>query len=379
MTSHRPLRVAHVTAESGFSGGEVQLFLLLEGLRKRGHDDVLLCPPGSEAEREARRRGFETLAVTLRSDWSLAGALALSRRLREAAPDLAHLHSGRAAWLGGLAAARVGLPALATRRMDRRLRRNPRNALLHGRLLRRSVAISEAVARQLADAGAPAARIALVPSAVDPAALHPQRAREQVRAELGARAGEPCLLTAASLVERKGIDVLLRALARLSAEESPPTLWIAGGGPERGALLELARQLALGDRVRFLGARRDLPDLLAACDVFVLPSRHEGLGVAALEAMAAGRAVVASRVGGLAEAVAHERTGLLVPPDDPPALAGALARLLGDARLRERLAAAGPARIAERHLASHMVEAYERLYRDVLAERPQAGARRVRA
>jgi glycosyltransferase involved in cell wall biosynthesis len=316
--------------------------------------------------------------VTLRSDWSLAGALALSRQLRDAAPDLAHLHSGRAAWLGGLAAARLGLPALATRRMDRRLRRNPRNALLHGRLLRRSVAISDAVARQLAEAGARAERIAVVPSAVDPAALHPQRAREAVRAELGANAGEPCLLTAAALVERKGIDVLLRALARLFAEDGPATLWIAGDGPERGALEQLARELALGDRVRFLGARRDVPDLLAACDVFVLPSRHEGLGVAALEAMAAGRAVVASGVGGLAEAVAHERTGLLVPPDDPPALAGALARLLGDARLRERLAAAGPARIAERHLASHMVEAYERLYRDVLAEPPPAWARRVR-
>ena len=145
-------------------------------------------------------------------------------------------------------------------------------------------------------------------------------------------------------------------------------LWIAGEGADRESLERISRRLGLADRVRFLGRRTDSPDLLAACDVFVLPSRREGLGVASLEAMAAARPVVASRVGGLAEAVVHERTGLLVPPGDPRALGEALIRLLRDDALRERLGAAGPDRIAEGFAAEQMIEAYEKLYLEVLAE-----------
>jgi glycosyltransferase involved in cell wall biosynthesis len=142
---------------------------------------------------------------------------------------------------------------------------------------------------------------------------------------------------------------------------------IAGDGPARGELEAAARAAGLGERARFLGARDDKARLLAACDVFCLPSRHEGLGVAALEAMAAGRAVVATRVGGLGEAVVDGRTGLLVPPDDPLALAEALARVLGDRELRERLGRAGPERIGEGFRAEQMVAAYEELYRAVLS------------
>jgi glycosyltransferase involved in cell wall biosynthesis len=119
--------------------------------------------------------------------------------------------------------------------------------------------------------------------------------------------------------------------------------------------------------VRFLGVRDDIGDLLAAADVVVLPSRREGLGNAALEAMGAGRAVVASAVGGLGEAVVDGRTGLLVPAEDAPALAAALERVVRDPDLRNRLAAEGPRRIAEGFLPEQMVSAYERLYQDVLA------------
>jgi glycosyltransferase involved in cell wall biosynthesis len=120
--------------------------------------------------------------------------------------------------------------------------------------------------------------------------------------------------------------------------------------------------------VRWLGARDDVGDLLAACDVFVLPSRAEGLGVAALEAMAAARPLVVSAVGGLAEAVVDERTGLLVAPGDAVALGAALERLLHEPALRARLGAAGPARVAEGFLAEQMVAAYARPTATVLAE-----------
>ena len=175
------------------------------------------------------------------------------------------------------------------------------------------------------------------------------------------------LLVMAALVRRKGIDVLLDALARLSC---PPALLVAGEGEERPALEARASALGLAG-VRFLGQRADKGDLLAACDVLVLPSRQEGLGVAALEAMAAGRAVVASDVGGLGQAVVEGVTGLLVPPGDAAALAEAVARLARDPALRASLGAAGPARVEQGFRAECMVASYEALYREVLAGGPR--------
>jgi glycosyltransferase involved in cell wall biosynthesis len=279
-----------------------------------------------------------------------------------------HLHSGHANWLGGLAARQLGLPALTTRRMDRPVKRNLRTRLLYGSCVRRAVAISSAVARQLVAGGVPESMVRVVHSAVDPDALHPQRSRQATRAAEGLDPAAPLLLAAAALVRRKGLDVLIEALARLRGRGLEPALWIAGEGPERARLERLARAHELSARLRFLGQRRDVPDLLCACDALVLPSRREGLGVAALEAMALARPVVASRAGGLREAVDHERTGLLVPPGDPEALADALARLLGDPELRRRLGEAGPRWVAREFSLARMVDAYEGLYCQVVAE-----------
>lgn len=367
-----PLQIAHITGESGFSGGESQLFLLIEGLRARGHTNLLVCPPGSSAEYEARRRGFAVECVAMRNDLSVGAARQVAALLRRHPPALVHCHTGRANWVGGIGARWAGVPALSTRRMDRRVKRGLRTRWLYRRLLRRVAAISPAVERRLLDARVEPERIRVIWSAVDPEALRPSAPREVLRAQLGAAPETPCLLVAANLVRRKGVDVLLAAVAAL-APGSRCALWVAGDGAERAALEAAAARLGIAERVRFLGRRGDVPDLLEACDVFVLPSRQEGLGVAALEAMARSRPVVASAVGGLAEIVIPERTGLLVPPGDAAVLAAALERLLADPGLARRLGAAGAARVAERFLAEQMVSAYEALYREILAER-SAGA-----
>src|SRR6185295_6842183 len=251
-------------------------------------------------------------------------------------------------------------PAVSTRRMDRRVKRNWRTRLIYGSFVQRAVAISPAVANCLADGGVPPERTQLIYEAVDPAQLRPAVDRGATRAALGARPADCVLLALAALIHRKGLDLLLDALARLAAQGLHPLLWIAGEGPEHAALAAQAVRLGLQASVRFLGQRRDSADLLAACDVFVLPSRREGLGVSALEAMAAGRPVVCSAVGGLKDSVVDGRTGLLVPPEDVPRLADALTRIVRDDQLRIRLGQAGPERIAEEFLAGHMVDAYER-------------------
>ncbi len=340
----------------------------------RGHANLLVCPPGSAAERAARERGFAVECVAMRNDLSLFAALRIAAALRRHAPALVHCHSGRANWLGGLGARWADVPALSTRRMDRPVRRGLRTRWLYRSLLRRVAAISPAVQQRLLAAGIDPARVHVIWSAVDPDRLQPSATRSALRARLDAAPDTACLLVAANLVRRKGVDVLLAAFAGLASRECAE-LWIAGDGPERAPLEAEAARLGVAEHVRFLGRRSDVPDLLEACDVFVLPSRLEGLGVAALEAMARSRPVIASAVGGLAETVVADQTGVLVPPDDAPALTAALERLLADRALAQRLGAAGAARVAQQFLAAQMVASYEALYREILAE----GAARARA
>ncbi|MBK7643289.1 MAG: glycosyltransferase family 4 protein [Planctomycetes bacterium] len=365
--TNRPLFSLHVDAEKGFSGGEVQVFLLLEGLRARGQRVALAAPPGSMALAEAGKRGIECVPVRLTNDLDLPSALALRRELVRLRPDLVHLHTGRATWLGGHAARWARVPAVSTRRMDRRVKRNASTRWLYTKLIARVVAISGPVRELLLSGGIDPARIEVIHSAVDPQALVPRRARGELRAELGAQPQDFVLLVLASLVPRKGVDVLLEALAPLAERSIRPAVWIAGEGVERHALEALARAKGL-EHVRFLGRREDAAELLGACDALVLPARREGLGVAALQAMAAGRPVVASAVGGLAEAVRDRECGLLVPSEDPARLAGAIEELYKDPALCARLSAGGRARVAQGYLASQMVAAYDELYRRVLAE-----------
>jgi glycosyltransferase involved in cell wall biosynthesis len=165
------------------------------------------------------------------------------------------------------------------------------------------------------------------------------------------------------LEPQKGFDVFLQALRDVPRA----TAVIVGDGEQRDELRALAERLGIADRVEWVGWRDDRRSYLPWFDVFVLPSRFEGFPLALLEALLARRAVVATDVGSVAEAVLHEQTGLLVPPDDSRALAGSIARLLEDDGLRERVGTAGRRLVQERFTASHMSRSFERLYKEILS------------
>ncbi|MEZ6037440.1 MAG: glycosyltransferase [Planctomycetota bacterium] len=356
--------VVHVDTERGFSGGEVQVLLLMEGLRERGVPQRLCVPPRSAFAEVARQRGFDVLELGLSHQVDLPGVWKLSRALRSA--SLVHLHTGRATWLGSLAAKLAGCPTVITRRMDRRVKRGLRTRFAYGRAAA-VVAISPSVHDSLVAGGVDAARIVTIPDALDPARLEEQKGRVATRAELDVGDDQVLLLALAQLVHRKGLDVLLQALARI--DDPRVVCAIAGDGPEAVPLRTEATQLGVAERVRFLGTRKDAGDLLAACDVFCLPSRAEGMGVAALEALGKARAVVATAVGGLGQLIVDGTSGLLVPPEDPAALAAALQHLIADPALRERLAAAGPRRVDEGYRPQQYVDRHVELYAGVLARR----------
>jgi glycosyltransferase involved in cell wall biosynthesis len=183
------------------------------------------------------------------------------------------------------------------------------------------------------------------------------------------------LLAVASLDHWKGLDVLLRAVALLHEDFPALRLELAGEGPERGALEALARSLGIADSVVFAGFldRMSLTRSLERCTAFVLPSRSEPFGIAVVEALAAGAPVVASRVGGIPEIITDGHNGLLVPPENPAALADALRTILSAPDLRSRLSEAGPVRAGELPW-TRMSDQYLDLFRRVMAP-PDSAAR----
>ena len=175
----------------------------------------------------------------------------------------------------------------------------------------------------------------------------------------------PYILAIGRHVTQKGFDVLVRAFAQSGGQTHD--LLLAGDGPERPALESLAAELNLGGNIKFLGAvSHDIAvSLFTGCSFFVLPSRHEPMGIVNLEAMAAGKAVVATRVGGVPELVLHDETGLLVPPDDAPVLAAALAQLTANADLRARMGQAGRRRVQQFSWRA-LADQYEQTYLEAM-------------
>lgn len=188
-------------------------------------------------------------------------------------------------------------------------------------------------------------------------------APEWLRRELSGESDRQIVFSAARLDPQKGHPTLLQA-----AVELPQAVFVlAGDGPERGRLESMASDLEISERVRFLGHRSDVPELLAACDVFALPSLYEGSSLAVLEAMAAGRPVVSSAIGGTDELIDDGIDGVLVPPGDAIALTAALRRLLGDAGLRSRLAERARRRVQRDFTPAAMASRVESIYEEVLA------------
>jgi len=201
-------------------------------------------------------------------------------------------------------------------------------------------------------------RLSVIPNGVEPGLFADGRAHPHAR---------PYVAAVGRLVPQKGFDVLLEAFARLDAPEVD--LLIAGDGPERRRLEALRERLGLGARVHLLGAvdRVTVASLYQGARLVACPSRWEGLPLVCLEAMASGRAVVASRVDGIPDAVGDGETGLLVPPEDPVALAGALRALLADGARRERLGARGRALVCDELTWASVAERYLAVLADAVA------------
>jgi glycosyltransferase involved in cell wall biosynthesis len=318
----------------------------------------------------------------LRDGQALAKLIRLARGFK---PDIVHTHTAKAGFLGRQAALAVsprpvivhtyhghvleGYFGAAKSKLYLQLER----AL--ARVSDRLIGVSEATVDDLVRLGvAPRAKFTVLPLGLDldPLAELDEALGLEARAELGVGDEEILLVFVGRVVPIKRLDLLLRALAQ--ARESGPRLRlvVVGDGDERPRLERQAAEFGIAADLRFLGYRRELRPLFAAADIAVLCSDNEGTPVSLIEAAAAGLPAVATDVGGVREVVGEE-TGILVPPGDAPALAGALLRMAGDARLRQSCGAAARRRATGRYGAERLLGDVDALYGELVAAR-RAGA-----
>lgn len=347
------LSILHVAIAYGYRGGQAQVLALSRGLVERGHGCALLAPDDSELAARARAAGVPVEPVALLGRRSPRTLLPFRRILRAREPDVVHLHGSTHHHLGAYARWIARVPAtVLTRRESKRIR----SVLRYRRSAHRVVAVSRAVAGVLRACRYPAARIDVVPDGVDAARFDRPADPARFRAELGVAKDAPLLVTLSHLTRDKGIATMLDAFGRLRARRPDARLAIVGEGSEEARLKALARERGLLGAVAFTGQREDVPEILAAADLYVTASRAEGLGLAILEAMAAGRAVLATDAGGIGESVRDGVTGRLVPASDAAAWADAAEALLADPGGRARMGAEGARAVRERFTVAAMVE-----------------------
>lgn len=328
-------RLLYLTTDSKMAGTETVIYNL--ATRLHGSDYavhvVSLKGPG-ELQQELAAAGVPATNLAMRGRGDVRVIPRLLTLLRQVRPDLLCTYLFHANHLGRLLAPLAGIRRILTvQESADAWRRWPHNLAdqLTAPLVNQFVANSEAVkVRFCAFARVAADRVAVIHNGIDlaPYQAADSGARERLRAALGLDASAFVFVTIAHLNPYKGHPTLVEAAGAIAADY-PQAHWLfAGSGRSDDDVRRQVEAAGLSGRIRFLGIRRDVPDLLAASDAFVLPSHWEGCPLSILEAMAAGRAVIASAVGGVGEIVAAGETGLLTPPKDPASLADAMRQLL---------------------------------------------------
>lgn len=362
-----------ILANSGniVGGGELSLLGLLGALDRERYDPTVVCPFEGSLVPRLRALGVPVCLApmpTLRQVPPVAALRAVPAfvRLLRQGFDLVHANGSRCMVYGGVAARWAGAPCIWHVRIIERDRwlDAPLAALASA-----IVANSLATAQRFRFAHWAAAKVTVIHNGVDVAAFQAAPRPSPLRTAWGGASGLRLVGNVSRLVPFKGQRYFLRAAALLAMQHKEVRFIVVGDGPLRGELEEEARRLGLGARLHFAGHREDIPNVMAALDVFVLSSLEEHFGRVLIEAMAAETPVVATAAGGVPEIIEDGRSGILVPPGDADALADAISRLLCDEALRRSVAEAGARRVASHFSIQQHAERVERLYARLLSGR----------
>jgi glycosyltransferase involved in cell wall biosynthesis len=359
------LTILHTEASPGWGGQEIRILTEASAFAKQGFRVILVSQPGAPLLKAALHDGLAVRPLAMRGPLDVLACWRLRRVMRREDVDLVHTHSSIDAWLAGLAAKSLGLPVVRSRHVSIPVKR--RRNFVYNALSDRIIASGEAIREVLIQGGVFPGKIVAIPAGVDVARFHPGVSGDGVRRELAVRG--PLIGTIGRFAGSKGHGVLLRAIPAILAEEPAAEFVWVGDGVSGEAVRREVMQAGLASKIRLTGFREDVPALLAAMDVVVVPSLKEGVPQVVLQALAMRKPVVASAVGGVPEVVQHQRTGVLVPPGDPQALAAAVVQVL---RHREQAAAwaeAGQRLVTAHHTLAQMIDRTAAVYAAVLVEK----------
>jgi glycosyltransferase involved in cell wall biosynthesis len=366
-TSQYSGSVCHTEASLGFGGQEIRILTEMQWLQAHGVATLLVCQPGSRLAEEARSRNLSVAAVQMRSAVDLCAVWRLRGLFKRDRAALVHTHSSVDSWLAGVAARSLGLPIVRSRHVAIPIRR--RRALVY-HLADRVITSGGAIRAMVIAAGVPRERVLSIPPGVDTERFHPGIRAEGVRAELkvGGTVTTKVVGLIANVRGSKGHQHFLEAARHVLRFVPATRFLIVGEGVGFESICSRVRDLGLEDAVVLTGFRRDIPEIIAACDVVAVPSiRSEGIPQVVLQAFAVRRPVVATAVGGIPEVVRDEETGLLVPPGDRAALALAILALLQFPARAARLAEAGHELVMRDYRLDSIMHRTTDVYRELLS------------
>lgn len=361
------MRILHTEWSDGWGGQERRILAEMCGMAARGHWVALATRPQARLVEKARQAGLPVFTFPFRGKLDPVTLVGLMRLIGRERVDIVNTHSGLDSWVGGLAARLAGARLLRTRHLNYPLHRSWHNFIHY--LPQRIIACGEVMRRDLIERdGFPPQQLASIPTGIDFQTFRPRHSRQETRAALGLAEESWVILMVGVIRQVKRHEIALEALAALGGRVPNLVLLLAGDGPREENVRRYAEELGVADRVRFLGHRDDVPDLLAAADCFILTSRSEGVPQAVTQALGSGLPVVATAVGGVPELVQDGVTGLLVPAENPAAVADALARVATEPGLAARLAAGGQAHAQVHFSLQAMIDATEALCAQVLEQ-----------
>jgi glycosyltransferase involved in cell wall biosynthesis len=371
--AERPLSIVMVDSHGAVErGGAVQCASLAQALAVRGHRVTCIFDGKPEQPmnglwfQSLRKFGVRLLRLPMQRP---GGMLQLRRILASEQPDILHTHKNCALFFAYFATLGMRRPVwVANRGTVYPLSASRLAYFIHRRHVDRMLAVARTVKDALVEDGIPAEKVEVVYGSFDPARFHPDVSGESMRNSWQAPPGSPLVGLIGSLkTPKKGHDILLKAAA-LQKQTRPDLRFVLVGDGNPEPLREMASTLDVSDRVIFAGFIENVPAALAAFDIVVCSSlRGEGLTGALREALAMARPVISSDVAGNRELITHERTGLLVPPGDPAALAEAIEQMLADGKLARACAAQGRELVMELCTEEKRAERVERIYRDLIS------------
>ena len=373
------MRILHLVSSTGFYGAEQMICLLSASLGTAGADTCLGLfnanePTCTQFRQRAAEQDTPVWDLACKGRWDLKAFRALIHFLRAEQVDVVHTHGYKANLYGWVAARLAGCAVVATcHNWTKRTSALQHYAALDRRLLRRFdtvAAVSHGIASELRHAGVRSKRIRLIANGINVS---------KYRTDANILPAGPTVLGCISRLSReKGVDVLLWALPKILKVHPDLQCVIAGEGPERDRLQSLAEELGVAHAFHMPGFCEDTPRFLSHCTLMIQPSRMEAMPLAVLEAMAAGKAIVASSVGEIPRLLEDGNAGLLVPPGKPELLADSILALLADSDMRHRMEKRAQAKAVKQFDVSAMSREYLHVYQAVVSTkrtRPSASPR----